>query len=75
MGFCSTLCGWVKRILNDDTISVKINNVLGNYLQSAKGVIYCDPLYPFLFNAEVQCLAKKVFEARKNNIYVYWFSV
>jgi hypothetical protein len=56
--FSNTLCGWIKKILNDGTISIKINNVSGLYFKSAKGVRQGDPLSPFLFNIGVQCFAK-----------------
>jgi hypothetical protein len=38
--------------------------------QSAKGVGQGDPLSPFIFNANVQCFAKIVFEALNNNFLV-----
>jgi hypothetical protein len=68
MGFSELLCDWIHKILTDGTISV--NNTTSPYFQSAKGVRQGDPLYPFLFNADVQCLAKMVFEAQQNDLLV-----
>jgi hypothetical protein len=53
MGFYNTL-GWVKKFVYNGILSVKINNVLESYFQSAKGVRQGDPLSPFIFNASVQ---------------------
>jgi hypothetical protein len=68
MGFGDFWCNRVKQILHNGTISVKINNVMGPYFQSAKGVRQGDPLSPFLFNSAVQCLTKMVLEAQANGL-------
>jgi hypothetical protein len=64
MVFFGTLCNWIKKILYDGTMAVKINNVVGLYFKSSKGVREGDPLSPFLFNAAVQCLAKMVLKLK-----------
>jgi hypothetical protein len=38
MGFSDTLCGWIRKILHDGAVSFKINNVMGPYFKSSKGV-------------------------------------
>jgi hypothetical protein len=70
MGFSDTLCAWIRKILHDGTVPVKINNVMGLYFKSSKGVRQGDPLSPFLYNAAVQCLVKMVLEAQANNLVV-----
>jgi hypothetical protein len=70
MGFGDFWCERVKQILHNGTVSVKINNTLGPYFQSAKGVRQGDPLSPFLFNSVVQCLTKMVLEAQSNDLVV-----
>ena len=37
-GFNEAWCGWVKQILYNGTVSIKLNNCVGPYFQSAKGV-------------------------------------
>jgi hypothetical protein len=70
MGFGDFWCKRIEQILQNGTVSVKINNMLGPYFQSAKGVRQGDPLSPFLFNSAVQCLTKMVVEAQKNGLIV-----
>ena len=48
-GFNETWCGWVKQILHNGTISIKLNNCVGPYFHSAKGVRQGDPHSPFPF--------------------------
>ena len=54
-GFNSKWCGWVYQILKNGTVSVKINDELGPYIQSAKGVRQGDPYSPFQFNLAAEC--------------------
>jgi hypothetical protein len=37
-GFDSTWCDWITKILCDEIVSVKINNEVGPYFTSHKGV-------------------------------------
>ena len=69
-GFGPTWCGWIKSVLVDGTVSVKLNNVMGPYFKSFKGVRQGDPVSPFLFNIVVECLCKMVLQAQKNNLVV-----
>ena len=47
---------------------MKINNICGPYLVSHKGVRQGDPLSPSLFNLVVDCLARMVRKAQRNNL-------
>lgn len=69
-GFGPTSCNWVKCILYNVTVSVKLNNTTGPYFQSHKGVTQGDPLSPFLFNLAVECLCKMVLNAQMNKLLV-----
>jgi hypothetical protein len=68
MGFGDFRCNKGEQILRNGIVSVKINNVIGPYIQSSKGVRQGDPLSPFLFNLAAQCLAKMVLEAYANGL-------
>jgi hypothetical protein len=67
-GFCKTWCKWIKKVVNSGTLSVKVNDNMGSYFKSRKGVRQGDPLSPLLFNLAADCLAKMVQIAQGNNL-------
>lgn len=69
-GFSETWCGWIKKILYDGSVSIKLNNCVGPYFHSAKGVRQGDPHSPFLFNLAAECLAKMIKNAQRNKLIV-----
>ena len=52
------------------TISVKLNNKIGPYFRSYKGVRQGDPLSPILFNFITDCLTKMVKHAENNGVLI-----
>lgn len=52
------------------TLSVKLNDKIGPYFESHKGVRQGDPLSPILFNLVADCLARMVREGQKNNMII-----
>jgi retron-type reverse transcriptase len=58
MSFGDFWCNKVEKILQNGTVSVKINNVIGPYFQSSKGVRQGDPLSLFLFNSAAHALLR-----------------
>jgi hypothetical protein len=36
-GFSETWCGWVQKVVQDGMVAVKLNGIVGPYLQSFKG--------------------------------------
>ena len=46
------------------TVSVKLNDKMGPYFVSSKGVRQGDPLSPILFNFAADCLARMVRKAQ-----------
>jgi hypothetical protein len=69
-GFNELWCSWVKQSLFEGTVSVQINNEMGPYFQSAKGVRQGGPLSWTLFNIIAESLAKMVMRAQANNMLV-----
>jgi hypothetical protein len=69
-GFSDTWCKWIRQILYNGTMSIKLNNSVGPYFQSAKGVRPGDSLSPFLFNLAVECLTKLIKNAQQNDLIV-----
>lgn len=74
-GFNDKWCLWVKQILNNGTVSIKINDQLGPYFQSAKGVRQGEPMSPFLFNMAVECLTKMSLQAKKMTCLLVWHRI
>ena len=59
-GFCRVWCDWIKRVVSGGTVSVKLNNLIGPYIKSHKGVRQGDPLSPILFNFVVDGLSRMI---------------
>ena len=55
------------------TVCVKINNTLGPYFVSHKGVRQGDPLSPILFNFVADCLSRMIRKAQRNNL-ICWLA-
>uniref|UniRef100_A0A453EC45 Reverse transcriptase domain-containing protein n=1 Tax=Aegilops tauschii subsp. strangulata TaxID=200361 RepID=A0A453EC45_AEGTS len=69
-GFNETWCGWINQILRNGTVSIKLNNGVGPYFRSVKGVRQGDPHSPFLFNLAAECLTKMIKNAQRNKLLV-----
>ena len=67
-GFCENWCKWIKVVVTSGTLSVKVNDILGNYFQSGKGVRHGDPLSPLLFNLAADGLSKMIQQAQRNGL-------
>jgi hypothetical protein len=62
-GFCDMWCGWIRQVVVGGTMSVKLNNQVGPYIKSHKGVRQGDPFSPILFNFVVDCLTRMILQA------------
>lgn len=49
-GFDKKWCDWIRQVVTGGTVSVKVNDKIGSYIKSFKGVRQGDPLSPILFN-------------------------
>ena len=67
-GLCGDWCKWIKVVVTSGTLSVKVNDVIGSYFQSGKGVRQGDPLSPLLFNLVADALAKIIQQAQRNGL-------
>lgn len=68
-GFNSTWCGWIKQVVAGGTVSIKVNDSIGPYIKSFKGVRHGDPLSPILFNFIADCLTRMVERAQDNKLF------
>jgi hypothetical protein len=60
----------MKNVLQNRTISVKLNNSVGPYFISHKGVRHGDPLSPLLFNIVAGVLTRMMLSAQQNNLII-----
>lgn len=55
-------------MVSGGTVSVKMNNLIGPYIKSFKGVRQGDPLSPLLFNFVADGLTRMIIKAQINNL-------
>ena len=67
-GFPDKWCNWIKGVVTSGTLSVKVNDMLGPYFKSGKGVRQGDPLSPLLFNIAADTLAKMMHMSQRNHL-------
>ena len=67
-GFRLKRCNWIKQVVTGGTVSVKLNNSIGPYIKSYKGVRQGDPRSPILFNLVADCLTRMIFRAQHNGL-------
>jgi hypothetical protein len=60
----------MKQVVSGGTLSVKINDKMGAYFASHKGVRQGDPLSPILFNLVADYLTRMIRKAQDNGLIV-----
>jgi hypothetical protein len=60
----------VESVLLNGTVAVKVNDNIGPYFMSCKGVRQGDPLSPLLFNFVADCLIRLVIRAQHNGLVI-----
>jgi hypothetical protein len=64
-GFSLTWCEWISMVMSRGSVAVKVNDNVGHYFQTRKGVRQGDPLSPILFNIMVDMLAILISRAKE----------
>ncbi|WVZ53529.1 hypothetical protein U9M48_004457, partial [Paspalum notatum var. saurae] len=65
-GFLPLWCQWILQFVSKGSVAVKVNNDVGRYFQTNKGLRQGDPLSPILFNLVVDMLAIFITRAKEN---------
>ncbi|WVZ59399.1 LOW QUALITY PROTEIN: hypothetical protein U9M48_009545 [Paspalum notatum var. saurae] len=63
-GFSSQWISWVQSFISDGSVAVNVNDEVGPYFQTKKGLRQGDPLSPILFNIVANMLAILVNRAK-----------
>jgi hypothetical protein len=63
-GFSSDWCNWIARFVQGGSVGIRVNNDIGHYFQTLKGLIQGDPLSPILFNIIAEMLAILIARAK-----------
>jgi hypothetical protein len=65
-GFAMEWCNLIEKFVHGGSVGVKVNNDIGHYFQTKKGVRQGDPLSPILFNIIVDMLAILIQRAKED---------
>ena len=64
--FSETWCNWIKTFVQGGNVGIKINDQMGPFFQTQKGLRQGDPLSPVLFNLVVDMLSILIARAKVN---------
>ena len=65
-GFDPKWCKWVEQYVSRGSVAIKVNDDLGRYFQTRKGLRQGDPLSPLLFNIIADMLATMIARAKED---------
>ena len=63
-GFSDTWCRWVENFVSGGSVAIKVNDDVGNYFQTRKGLRQGDPASPILFNIVADMLVTLIERAK-----------
>ena len=66
-GFCPQWCKWVENFVSGGSVGIKINDDIGHYFQTKKGLRQGDPMSPILFNIMVDMLSILIKRAKNDS--------
>ena len=65
-GFAPMWCEWIARFIQGGSVGVRVNDDIGHYFQTLKGLRQGDPLSPLLFNLVADMLAILIARAKED---------
>jgi hypothetical protein len=65
-GFSPMWCEWIHKVMSKGSVALKVNDVVGRYFQTCKGVHQVDHLSSILFNLAMNVFAKLIDRAKVN---------
>jgi len=65
-GFPEKLCSWIESFVKKGSVGIKVNDDIGKYFQTRKGLRQGDPLSPLLFNLVADMLAIMIARAKQD---------
>jgi retron-type reverse transcriptase len=63
--FSQRWCSWVHQFTQGGNVNIKVNDQLGSYFQTKKGLRQGDPMSPILSNIAVDMLAILIARAKE----------
>ena len=63
-GFSPKWCRWVEGMVKGGSVGVKVNDDIGHYFQTKRGLRQGDPISPVLFNIVADMLAVLIKRAK-----------
>jgi hypothetical protein len=67
-GFSPTIISWIKVITHGGSVGVKLNDSIGDFFVTGKGLRQGDPISPLLFNLGVDVLTRMLIKAYSANL-------
>src|SRR6266540_4947971 len=64
-GFSPKWCSWVKSFISGGSVAINVNNDIGHYFPTKKGLRQGDPLSPLLFNIIADMLPMLIQRAKE----------
>jgi hypothetical protein len=59
-------CEWIQNYIAKESVGIRVNNDIGHYFQTKKGICQGDPLSPILFNLVPDMLAILIKRAKED---------